>query len=241
MAWSARSAAVSAVAAELLRPLTHRSFFARRTDVVARELLGVWLLRRTAEGLTGGPIVETEAYGGPEDLASHARAGLTARTSPMFGPVGHAYVYLVYGMHECLNVVAYGGAEAGAVLIRAIEPRVGIEVMRARRAGRTDPVERLAAGPARLCQALAVTRQLTGHDLLSGEELWLARPAGGRDRSGVGPDVEVGPRVGVDYAGDGWSERPWRFWIAGNQSVSKLSRTGKARPGPSRGVQELES
>ena len=98
-------------------PFTDRDFFARPTVVVAGDLLGMWLMRRTADGLSGGPIVETEAYGGPEDLASHARAGRTARTAPMFGEVGHAYVYLVYGIHECLNVVAYdaaGGAEAGA-------------------------------------------------------------------------------------------------------------------------------
>ena len=99
----------------------NRSFFERPTDAVARDLLGVWLLSATAEGISGGPIVEAEAYGGPEDLASHARAGLTRRTTPMFGEAGHAYVYLVYGMHECLNVVAYSApAAAGAVLIRAI-------------------------------------------------------------------------------------------------------------------------
>src|SRR3972149_1172222 len=105
--------AVSAEVRAPLRPL-ERVFFDRSTQVVARDLLGVWLLRSTPDGLSGGPIVETEAYGGPEDRASHARAGLTRRTTPMFGKVGHAYVYLVYGMHEGLNVVAYSDAAAGA-------------------------------------------------------------------------------------------------------------------------------
>src|SRR6185369_2654674 len=98
-------------------------------------------------------IVETEAYGGPVDLASHARAGVTRRTAPMFGEIGHAYVYLVYGMHECLNVVAKDdGAQAGAVLLRAIEPVSGVEQMRLRRGRANDPAVKLASGPARLCQ-----------------------------------------------------------------------------------------
>src|SRR4029077_20839145 len=107
-------------------------FFARQTEIVARELLGIWLMRATPDGISGGPIVETEAYLGAGELASHSRAGRTRRTAPMFGPVGHAYVYLVYGMHECLNVVTYTGRAAGAVLLRAMEPKVGISLMRTR-------------------------------------------------------------------------------------------------------------
>ena len=209
--------AASAVEPEAPRQVVERDFFARDTETVARELLGIWLLRRTADGVTGGPIVETEAYGGPEDLASHTRAGRTKRTEPMFGEVGHAYVYLVYGMHDCLNIVAYKNKEAGAVLIRGIEPRVGIGLMRERRGGREDPDSRLAAGPARLCQAMAVTRALSAHDLTSGDELWLAAPSA-RTQSA---DIAVGTRIGVDYAGDGWAERPWRFWLTGNASVSR--------------------
>ena len=196
--------------------LLPREFFARESDAVARDLLGIWLVRDSANGLTGGPIVETEAYLGPEDRASHARAGRTRRTEPMFGEVGHAYVYLVYGMHECLNVVAYKDRQAGAVLIRALEPRVGVELMRARRGGRTDAVERLASGPARLCQALDVTRAYDGHDLLSRQDLWLAAP-----EPAELAEIAIGPRVGVDYAGPGWADRPWRFWIAGNPAVSR--------------------
>lgn len=206
-------------AVEPEQPLTPlpRDFFARETEEVARDLLGIWLVRDGLDGLTGGPIVETEAYGGPEDLASHTRAGRTRRTEPMFGEVGHAYVYLVYGMHDCLNVVAYRGREAGAVLIRAIEPRLGLDVMRARRGGRPGHDSRLASGPARLCQALSVTRALTGSDLTTGVGLWLAMPA----TAGDAPTNGVGPRIGVAYAGPGWADRPWRFWIAGNLSVSK--------------------
>jgi DNA-3-methyladenine glycosylase len=193
-----------------------RAFFARPTEVVARDLLGVWLLRTTPDGLCGGRIVETEAYGGPEDRASHARAGPTRRTAPMFGPVGHAYVYLVYGMHHCLNVVAYHGREAGAVLIRALEPLIGVDQIRARRGQPTDPYSRLCAGPARLCQGLAVDRALDGHDLTAGDTLWLAA------QLPVGDDhqVAMGTRVGVDYAGD-WAKRQWRFWLAGNPAVSR--------------------
>ena len=167
--------------------------------------------------LTSGRIVETEAYHGAEDRASHARAGLTRRTQTMHGPVGHAYVYLVYGMHYCLNVVARAqAAVAGAVLVRALEPVDGVEVMRLRRGRSADPDHRLCAGPARLTQALAIDRTLDGHDLTTGADLWLA---GGGPRPGE--SVGTGPRVGIGYAGEDWSARPWRFWLAGNRSVSR--------------------
>ena len=195
----------------------NRSFFERPTDAVARDLLGVWLLNATPEGLCGGPIVEVEAYCGPEDLASHARAGLTRRTTPMFGAAGHAYVYLVYGMHECLNVVAYSApAAAGAVLIRAIAPAIGVELMRNRRGRDADPDSRLGAGPARLTRALGVDRGYDGRDLTLGEGLWLAQPP-----EPVEFEIASGPRIGVDYAGEDWAARPLRYWIAGHPSVSK--------------------
>jgi DNA-3-methyladenine glycosylase len=191
------------------------AFFARPTKEVARDLLGVLLVREASAGRTVGKIVETEAYGGPEDFASHTRAGLTRRTAPMFGPVGHAYVYFVYGMHECLNVVAYAGRPAGAVLIRALEPIEGVELMRTRRGRPEEPAARLAAGPARLCQACSIDRSFVGHDLTSGSELWLA--------GGEVPAAEIasGPRVGVAYAGPEWSAVPWRFWLADHPSVSR--------------------
>lgn len=207
-----------AASAEVRAPLEvlERRFFARPTQEVARDLLGVWVVRSTPEGLSGGPIVETEAYGGPEDLASHARAGLTQRTTPMFGEVGRAYVYLVYGMHECFNVVAYHDASAGAVLIRAISVELGADQVRARRRRPTDPTNRLCSGPAMVCQGLAVDRSFTGHDLTSGEGLWLARSA----EPGRAAEVAVGTRIGVDYAGE-WATRAWRFWRAGHLSVSR--------------------
>ena len=197
-----------------------REFFRRSTEQVARDLLGVWLLRATADGVCGGPIVETEAYRGPEDLASHARAGLTRRTTPMFGEVGHAYVYLVYGMHKCLNVVAFRDAAAGAVLIRAISLEMGAEDVRRRRGRPTDPDWKLCSGPARICHGLAVDRSLDGHDLTMGEGLWLAAPSDSRVASDH--QVAVGTRIGVDYAGQ-WASRPWRFWLAGHPAVSRAA------------------
>ncbi|MDL2334859.1 MAG: DNA-3-methyladenine glycosylase [Chloroflexota bacterium] len=214
---------MSATSAEVRAPLKPlgRSFFDRPTETVARALLGVWVVRSTPDGLSAGPIVETEAYGGPDDLASHSRAGRTRRTTPMFGEVGHAYVYLVYGMHQCLNVVAYNGREAGAVLIRAIAPVLGVDDIRRRRGRPTDPTYRLCSGPAKLCQGLAVDRSFDGHDLTLGEGLWLAAPGapvGLRVQSET--QIASGARIGVDYAGE-WAARPWRFWLAGNRSVSR--------------------
>jgi DNA-3-methyladenine glycosylase len=183
---------------------------------VARDLLGVWLVRSTPDGMSGGPIVETEAYGGPEDQASHARAGRTRRTTPMFGEVGHAYVYLVYGMHECLNVVAYSRRDAGAVLIRAISVEFGADLVRKRRGRPTDPTSRLCSGPAMVCQGLGVDRAFDGHDLTLGAGLWLSKAPAAESAT----KVAVGPRVGVSYAGE-WAARPWRFWLAGHPSVSR--------------------
>ena len=194
-------------------------WFARATPEVARALLGAYVVRRDRAGLCAGRIVETEAYGGPEDRASHARAGATRRTAPMFGAPGVAYVYLVYGMHECLNVVAHHPGAAGAVLLRALEPVAGVELMRRRRGRPADPDQRLASGPARLCQALGVDRSFSGHDLTRGAELWLELPGPGQ--APVGELVVSGPRVGVAYAGDEWGGRPWRYWLRGHPSLSR--------------------
>jgi DNA-3-methyladenine glycosylase len=188
------------------------------TIELARRLLGMRLVTRDEAGYCAGLIVETEAYGGTGDRASHARAGLTRRTAPMFGPPGHAYVYLVYGMHECLNVVAEPDGRAGAVLIRALEPVAGLDLMRRRRNRPTDPDGRLCAGPARLAQALGVTRALDGHDLTLGRRLWLDQEGERRVADG---DIAAGPRVGVGYAGAEWATVPWRFWITGHPSVSR--------------------
>jgi DNA-3-methyladenine glycosylase len=211
------SRAAATASQQITDPLP-RGFYAVPVVELARRLLGATIWTEDGDGLSAGRIVETEAYGGPEDRASHARAGLTRRTAPMFGPPGHAYVYLVYGMHECLNVVAEEEGRAGAVLLRAAEPLLGVELMRRRRGRPADPVDRLAAGPARLAQALGVSRRLDGHDLTLGHRLWLEL-----DTAAEAADSRVasGPRIGVAYAADGWAERPWRFWLTDSQAVSR--------------------
>ena len=186
-----------------------RDFYLQPTLDVTRQLLGKWLRRRTRRGVTGGIIVETEAYIGSEgDPACHASHGKTARNAAMFGPPGHAYVYFTYGMYHCLNVVTAPQGTPEAVLIRAIEPSEGIELMRQRR--RRRRLVDLASGPAKLCIALAITRQLDGCDLL-GDELWL------EDRGTVIDDAAWRPRVGIRVGTD----RPWRCCAAGSRFVSR--------------------
>ena len=177
-------------------------FLARPVLRVARDLLGRRLVRVLNGERLALRIVETEAYAGADDPASHARGGPTARNRVMFGPPGHSYVYLVYGLHHCLNLVCEREGRAAAVLLRAGEPEEGLERMAALRAGR--PRRDWARGPGRLCAALGLDLRHDGL-ALPHAELWLepGRPPG-RGR------VEAGPRVGVDYAGEaaGW---PWRF------------------------------
>jgi DNA-3-methyladenine glycosylase len=186
-----------------------REFYDRPAERVAPDMLGKWLIRRVDGVDRIGRIVEVEAYLGPHDLASHSSKGRTARTEVMFGEPGHAYVYLIYGMHHCLNAVAGPGEHASAVLIRAVEPISGIE-------GATN-------GPGRLCRALGVDRRLNGHDLLGGE-LYLARP----DRRGTRRfRIAAGPRIGVDYSGD-WRHKPLRFTIADNPFLSRREPPGKS-------------
>lgn len=202
-------------------PPLPRDAFARPCVDLARALLGMVLIREDASGVTAGAIVETEAYAGPEDRASHARAGQTRRTAPLFGPAGHAYVYLVYGIHDCVNVVAEGDGRAGAVLVRALEPLTGIDLMRARRAPTRDPDSRLAAGPGRLCRAMGITRDLDAIDLTVADRLWIAAPdAALAARLGAAP-VVCGPRIGVEYAGSDWAPLAWRFGVGGHPSLSR--------------------
>jgi DNA-3-methyladenine glycosylase len=186
---------------------------------VARSLLGALLVRDDGSGRRVARIVETEAYDGPRDRASHARAGRTARTAVMFGPPGHAYVYLVYGMHHCLNVVCAPDGQASAVLIRAIEPLAGVERMRERRGPSAGADARLGAGPGRSCEALDIDRRLDGIDLLSDTRLWLA--AGHTPGAEPRDMIAAGPRIGVDYAGAEWAGRAWRFGFAGHPSLSR--------------------
>jgi DNA-3-methyladenine glycosylase len=183
--------------------------FYTRTDVlmVARELLGQVLVVRTRNGARlSGTIVETEAYRGPEDRACHAYGGRrTTRTETMYRQGGTAYVYLVYGLHHQFNVVTNVEGVPHAVLVRAVAPFEGLELMRRRRPGRPD--HDLASGPGKLCRALGIDRRLDGADLL-GDRVWVEA---GRDR--VTPAaIVVGPRVGIDYAGE-WAHKPWRFQL----------------------------
>lgn len=198
-------------------------------------------MRDDQSGRRVGRIVETEAYGGPEDLASHARFGSTARNAVMAGPPGHAYVYLVYGMYDCLNVVTDLDGRASAVLIRAIEPIDGLDVMRAdrlaleRRRRRIQdaqadraardriarvPDRHLGRGPGLVGACLGVDRSWTGVDLCDPASPLRLETATSGPAGGTPARIAIGPRVGVAYAGD-WADRPWRFWIEGHPSVSR--------------------
>ncbi|MFH1474437.1 MAG: DNA-3-methyladenine glycosylase [Chloroflexota bacterium] len=201
----------------------------------ARGLLGARLVRERGGARVVGRIVEAEAYAGPEDRASHARSGPTARAATMFGPPGHAYVYGVYGMHICLNVVAGPSGQGAAILLRSVEPLEGLLSMRAarlaravasRRAVAADPAaeaarlaripgDRLAAGPANLAAAFGVSLGEDGIDLLDPVGSLRLEP------TDAGEDLEVlaTARVGVAYAGPDWADRPWRFVVAGTPAA----------------------
>lgn len=190
---------------------------------MAPELIGAILLHDLPGGAVAGRLVEVEAYDGEEDRASHARAGLTPRTATMYGPPGHAYVYLVYGIHHCLNAVTETDGRPGAVLVRAARPLAGAETMRARRAacGAAPPAgaePRLAAGPGRLTCAFGIDRAHDGADLTGGPLRILAAdtwPAEAPLR------IAATPRVGVGYAGEPWASLPWRFVAAGDPGLSR--------------------
>jgi DNA-3-methyladenine glycosylase len=197
-----------------------RNFYTR-TNVLAvsRELLGKLLVVPDVRGRrVAGKIVEVEAYRGPEDRASHAYGGRrTKRTETMYQLGGVAYVYFVYGMYNQFNVVTNVGDVPHAILVRALEPVEGIEIMRSRR--HAHPDRNLTNGPGKLCVAMGIDRQLDRADLL-GERVWL------EDFEKV-PTTKIakGPRIGIDYA-ENWIEKPWRFWIRGNEYVSRRSSEG---------------
>jgi DNA-3-methyladenine glycosylase len=177
-----------------------RTFYDRDTILVAQELLGKWLVHKSEGREQIGKIVEVEAYLGPHDLAAHSAKGLTARTKTMFGPPGHAYVYFIYGMYFCMNVVTEREGHASAVLLRAIEPVKNIE-------GRT-------CGPGLLCRAMQIDRRLNAHDLLS-DDFFIAEPEVDEKIS-----IVKRPRIGVDYAKH-WAKRRLRFYLKGNAFVSR--------------------
>ena len=216
----------------MTRPDPRAALRAAPTLTAARQILGWRLVREGPEPGEHrvGRIVEVEAYVGEADQASHARFGRTARNAVMYGPSGRAYVYLVYGMHDCLNIVTGPDGTPEALLVRAIEPLEGLDRMRAARTRRvgerqraprpvsTGPDQRLASGPGLVCAAFDLDRSLTGADLLDPGSIVRLEPPPADDPA---PRVVTGPRVGIAYAGEPWTSKPWRFALAGNRSVSR--------------------
>lgn len=196
-----------------------REWYARDALVVARELLGMRLVRLLDGQPLHSVITETEAYRGEEDQACHARSGRTPRTSVMYGPPGHAYIYFTYGMHWCLNAVCMPQDYPAAVLIRAVVPMNGIALISARRPGR--PKADWTNGPAKLTQALGIDKSLNGVDLTTTDDgLWIE----------IGQDVPeenvvIGPRVGINSVPEPWRSMPWRFLVKpGVQQVPEISQ-----------------
>lgn len=200
--------------AHSLSPIAHRRhprsrvlprvYFSRPTLQVARSLLGKYLVRRSGRRVFAGRIVEVEAYIGTEDRACHASKGRTARTEVMFGPAGFSYVYLIYGMYHCFNIVTERVGHPSAVLVRAVED-VGTQT--------------LIDGPGRVCRFLAIDRRLNRLDLTAGEALWV-EDRGERTASSA---ITTGRRIGVDYAGL-WAKKPWRFRLTPGQKLKVKSK-----------------
>lgn len=179
-----------------------RKFYNRDTILVAKELLGKYLIH-THNGIEHiGKIVETEAYLGPHDLAAHSAKGLTKRTAVMFGPPGHAYIYMIYGMYFCMNVVTEKEGHASAVLIRAIEP--------------IKNITQKTKGPGLLCKAMQINKDLNNHDLTADKQFYIAKT-----KENVHFNIIEKPRIGVDYAGE-WAKKNLRFYIKDNKFISKL-------------------
>lgn len=190
------------------------SFFARDTHIVARELLGKILVRQEGKNSVSGRIVEVESYVGEDDKASHASRGKTSRTEVMFGEAGHAYVYMIYGMYFCLNVVTGENNFPAAVLIRALEPISGIKTMQTRRQQIHEL--QLTNGPGKLCQALNITRTLNKENVVTSKKLFIID-----DGFVLMPShITSAARIGVEYAGQ-HAQLPWRYYISDNLFVSK--------------------
>lgn len=191
-----------------------RAFFEPEAPHVARALLGQRLMRRLLDGtLLSGRIVETEAYHGLEDSASHGRSGPNGRAWVMFGPAGYAYIYLIYGMYDMLNISTGDDGLPSAVLVRAVEPLAGVARMLQLR---PVPKRNLTNGPGKLCQAFAISRDLNGIDMVTSDDIWIAPGLPVEDE-----EVAATPRIGIDYADPEHLERPWRFIVKGNRWVSR--------------------
>ncbi len=189
--WAGWPGIFNCMAARLLK----RSYFSRPTLQVARSLLGKYLVRKAGRKVLAGRIVEVEAYIGTEDRACHASKGRTARTDVLFGPAGISYVYLIYGMHHCFNIVTERTGFPSAVLVRAVED-----------AGTRMVID----GPGRTCRFLRIDRDLNRADLTAGQTLWLED----RGERVVSSNITTGRRINVDYAG-AWAKKPWRFRLKG--------------------------
>ncbi len=186
-----------------------RQFYKRDTVDVAKDLLGKLLIRKIGDAILAGKIVETEAYRAHDDPASHAFRGKTERNSAMFGEPGRAYVYFTYGNHFCLNVTARNHLPAGAILIRAVEPIKGIEIMLKNR--QVSELTNIASGPGKLTKAMSITREQNGKDLCSYGELYLA------DSDSIEYKIGISSRIGIVRATD----KLWRFFIEGNPHLSR--------------------
>jgi len=192
-----------------LARILRRAYFGRPTLQVARSLLGKYLVRENGNAETAAKIIEVEAYVGPQDRACHASRGRTQRTDVMFGPPGVAYVYFIYGMYHCLNVVTEREGYPAAVLIRAVEIDSS-----------------LIDGPGRVCRALDINRELNRLDLTLGDELWLED----RGERVTAAKVARYPRIGVDYAGE-WAAKPWRFRLENHRSKILAKKNRVSRQG----------
>lgn len=197
-----------------------REFYLGETVDIARSLIGCTLVSVTDEGITAGRIVETEAYLGTEDTAAHASKGdPNGRTRILFGEGGYAYVYLIYGMYDCLNFATGPVAKPECVLIRALEPTEGLDIMAARR--KTDKLTALCSGPGKLCMALGITREDYGADLCGGRLYVLAR-------DGAEPEIAATPRINIDYAPE-HRDKPWRFVDKNSRFLSAKLKTDAAK------------
>ncbi len=223
-----------------------RAFYLQNACALAENLLGKLLVHRTKDGMTSGMIVEAEAYMGPEDKGAHSYGGLrSSRTEAMFGEGGHAYVYFIYGMYHCFNVVANVAGKPEAVLIRALEPVEGVELMEkrlaasvrpglARKPGGIGKTASLCSGPGKLCMSMGITRENYGQDLCGSAldeknrveitDCLFIMDYRMIDRT----EICVSPRINIDYAEE-YRDVPWRYYIGGNPYVSKV-------PGRYRGV-----
>lgn len=183
-----------------------KSFYDRPTEIVAKQILGNFLCRKIGSRIIKGRIVEVEAYLGRKDLACHTSKGKTPRNEVMFGPPGHAYVYFIYGMYHCFNVVTEKEGSPCAILIRALEPM---------RPSSDNSTSRNMSGPAKLCRELTIDKKLNGWDLTMGKKLWIEKgEAIKTDR------IKKTKRIGVDYARS-WKDKLLRFYIKDNEYISK--------------------